>query len=340
MERDRRVIAFPRIGSHRAMRHAAPTDDRVSCEAIGWLIQLQEDPDDSQLRARIDLWLANDPTHRAAWAFHTRTYAIMGNAPAELEEQWRGARREPVRGTMVSWHSPRALLALAVAACIAILIAPTLILRIQADRVTGTAQIASVGLPDGSTVTLAPDSAIRITYSEARREVRLLAGEAFFDVRRDAARPFSVLSGEAKAVVLGTAFDVLLREEGARVAVRRGHVRVERQTGDISGAQNLRPGQWTDLSWSGAVSRGSHNPALAGAWRDRRLMFDDRPIAEALEDLRPWFSGGIILANADLGARRVTATVDPGDPAEAVRSLVSTYGGSVRRITPWLLVVS
>lgn len=69
-------------------------------------------------------------------------------------------------------------------------------------------------------------------------------------------------------------------------------------------------------------------------------MFDDRPVSEALRDLGGWFDGVIILANAELGARRITATVDPGDPAEAARALVSSYGGSVRRISPWLLIVS
>ena len=40
-------------------------------------------------------------------------------------------------------------------------------------------------LEDGTTVFLAADSAIKTDFSASRRQVRLLTGEAFFDVIRN-----------------------------------------------------------------------------------------------------------------------------------------------------------
>ena len=75
---------------------------------------------------------------------------------------------------------------------------------------TATGESRTVTLADGSQVNLSGGSAIGVDITSEERRVRLLSGEAFFDVAHDAARPFTVEAGEARIVVLGTAFDVAL----------------------------------------------------------------------------------------------------------------------------------
>lgn len=64
-------------------------------------------------------------------------------------------------------------------------------------------------LPDGSTVWLNADSRLEYagSFSDSLREVTL-TGEAFFDIKKDAQRPFVVHTSDLDIKVLGTAFNV------------------------------------------------------------------------------------------------------------------------------------
>jgi hypothetical protein len=84
-------------------------------------------------------------------------------------------------------------------------------------------------LPDGSEVTLAPESELRFSKSfDATQRVVYLEGEAFFNVSRDTARPFLVYASQVVTKVLGTSFTVkaFREEKSITVAVRTGRVSV------------------------------------------------------------------------------------------------------------------
>jgi transmembrane sensor len=87
-------------------------------------------------------------------------------------------------------------------------------------------------LPDGSEVTLAPESELRFSasFEGSQREV-YLEGEAFFNVSRDTARPFLVYTSQVVTKVLGTTFTVkaFREEKNITVAVRTGKVSVYTQ---------------------------------------------------------------------------------------------------------------
>ncbi|WP_321332287.1 FecR domain-containing protein [uncultured Bacteroides sp.] len=93
-----------------------------------------------------------------------------------------------------------------------------------------TSYVRSVVLPDGSLVVLQANSTIELlpSFDKGKREVRL-SGEAYFDIKRNAKRPFVIYSGELKTTVLGTAFNIAAwpNEDQIRVAVTRGKVRIE-----------------------------------------------------------------------------------------------------------------
>lgn len=67
----------------------------------------------------------------------------------------------------------------------------------------------SLKLSDGSLLTLNSGSSIRFQndFSE-KRNIEILDGEVFFDVKHDTARPFVVRSGPLTTQVLGTAFNI------------------------------------------------------------------------------------------------------------------------------------
>jgi transmembrane sensor len=82
-------------------------------------------------------------------------------------------------------------------------------------------------LSDGSTVRLNGGSRITVAMSTDRRDIRLLQGQAFFDVHKDRSRPFIVQAGALTAKAVGTAFDVRLDTDSATVTTREGLVQVD-----------------------------------------------------------------------------------------------------------------
>lgn len=318
--------------------------DQALREAVDWTILIDDDPSSVELHDGLEAWRARDPLHERAWtqASHasdliaqTRKVVLFPAAshqsrPAEALAHRKASRFRPGR---------RIVLSGAAAAAAAWLAVPQLLLQVRADHITAAGEERTVRLDDGSTVRLAPASAVRVAYTHGSRNVELLRGEAYFEVARNPARPFHVRSENAAVTVLGTGFDVRRGASGTDVAVRHGRVRVA--SSDRSrGAVSLGVGDWVHVPDSGQVASGRGSASLVGAWTERRLTAVDRPLSEVLADLGRYHSGAIILTDRRFGQSSVTGTFEAGDPFRAASLIVQPHGGKVRQITPWLIIVS
>lgn len=156
---------------------------------------------------------------------------------------------------------------------------------------TPAGQQLAVTLPDGSEVTLAGATNLRLNRGfrnswrgEAGRHVRL-DGEAFFDVVTDA-RPFAVSTADGTVEVLGTAFNVRARAGAATdIQVSRGLVRVVPHNAApvaLSGGEAVRVapgGQRATAIPAGEVA----------AWRHGGFAIHDAPLAEVLREIERRF---------------------------------------------------
>jgi len=328
-------------------------------EATDWLILLQEEPEDRGLRRRFEAWRDASPVNAEAWLATERTAEVATAMTPAHADEWasvvarrraREARDErlPRAGAWSRRGVGFSLAAVAVAACLAMLAAPAILLRLQADHATATAELRTLDLEDGSRVTLAPSSAVAVAFAAGERRVRLLEGQAFFEVRPDPARPFRVEAGAVETTVLGTSFEVRLDAGSVTVAVQEGLVQVaspgpgtrEGTRGRARVAERLGAGDSLRVASSGMVERSTELPSLMAAWRQGQLLSHDRPMREAVDMLRRYWGGTIVLTDDALARRTVTGVYNLADPEEALRGIVQTHGGKVRRITPWLLVVS
>lgn len=329
-------------------RSLHPDDERASDEATEWLILLQERPHDRALRGRFDAWRSASSRNQAAW-LETRRFSQVAAAlePSDAGE-WApfvAARRRqraanearPAGSTFRrrAWLMPA--LSLAAAACLLVVFGPVLLLRMQADYVTHTAELREIGLPDGSRLTLAPASAVALAFDAGERRIRLLAGEAFFEVRSDPRQPFRVTARGVDATVLGTRFNVRLDPDDVTVTVEEGLVQLSRAA---QFTERLNAGQSARVSSSGAVSRTEEAPQLAGAWRKGQLYAQGLRLRDAVDHLRRYYSGTILLIDDRLSDLRVTGAYDLNNPEEVLRGMAEAHGVSVRRVTPWLLILS
>ncbi|TCM20399.1 FecR family protein [Novosphingobium sp. PhB165] len=323
-------------------------------EAVEWVILLREEADEPETRARFEDWLAASPLHAEAWAAAAYAYDRAGDARPAYAPPVRAAEPRPVLpagpspyrrrgGTRRSpgWRRLRVrhLVVAAVAACLMLAVAPSVMLRAQADYRTGTAELQQAQLADGSVAHLAPGSAIAVSYGANRREIRLLKGEAWFDVRHDPARPFYVDANGVTTTDIGTAFDVRLDAGGVTTQVTSGRVRVA-YAARPPVSEHLAGGDAVRVGFDGAVERSTMPPAQMAAWRNRQIIVHDRPATDVIDALRPWFAGVIVVGGDGFAHQRITGVYNAGDPAEALRGLTQAYGGSVQTITPWMIVIS
>lgn len=321
--------------------------DPLLDEAADWLLRLQEAPRDARTAEEFETWLARSPEHARAWASIGRSWRLIGEVAPTHEAAWKQRTRSRTRLSRRAhpasgWRRRIAGIAVA-AACVAFLAlsAPSLMLRLQADHLTGTAESRVITLADGSTVTLGADSAIAATVGSHERSVTLLAGEAFFEVRRDVARPFTVKAGEVTVEVLGTAFDVQLTTSTATVQLEHGSVDVGYNREGTRGNAHLAPGEMMRVDrQTGEMSRNPIAKDDIAAWRNGYLFVSDATIGFVAEQLQRYHPAWISVPDRDLAARRVTGLYDLRDPDRALRALVEPYGGRVRAVSPYLRILS
>lgn len=286
------------------------------------------------MRSDFAAWLAADADHRRDWEEIIRADRALGALGPQLQERWPpiGLRPRPGRRRLLRWSGAAA------AALLAAAWLPDAWRDRNADHVTGAAELRSITLADGSRARLGPDTAIAVEFSRAARQVRLIRGRAFLEVAPDAAHPFRVVAGPATAAVLGTAFEVRRAPEAATVSVAHGTVRVAATSGDA--VRMARSGDWVRVTAAGGITAGRIAPEEIALWRDGLLVARDHPVAAVVDELRPYFSGRIIVRGAALAGRPLTGVYRLADPEGTLRAIAQTQGATLHRLTPWLLVLS
>jgi transmembrane sensor len=209
---------------------------------------------------------------------------------------------------------------------------------------TALGEQRSVLLADGSRVTLNTASTIEVNLHNGRREVRLVQGEALFEVMHDAARPFVVRAGNALLKDVGTQFNVDTHSNGTTVTVVEGRVTVDSPGArETAGAQADNGGRGAveplilgandrvlvTTAGVGAPQRGV-NVAASVAWTQRQLMFEHRPLGEIAEEFNRYNRDRIDIDSAELKRQEVTGVFEAKDPASFVAFLSSIPGVEIR----------
>lgn len=318
-------------------------------EAANWSVLLIDDPGDKAQQRKFEAWLAATPLNAQAWAQVQQTHDGLRKLTAKTQQHWPSkAETEKLdKSTVDILHGPlRKRLAnkklaagFAVAACLLLVVLPTLQLHLAADYITSTAESRTLILKDGSRVYMAPESAIDVAFNETKRDVHLLKGAAYFEVTPNPERPFSVAAGGTQATVLGTAFSVGLTEKGVAVSVAHGRVRVDDQSISPHVSEYLHIGDHLAVTWGRFAQRSNADPTEITPWRAGEFVARDLPLSEVVDVLRGYHSGKIIVTG-DLAERRVTGLYRLDNPLATLTDLIASHGGTVRQITPWLLIIS
>lgn len=311
--------------------HETQPQDSPTEQALAWFARLRAPMATPADRAAFAVWRDADPAHAAAyaevetlWASPELAAAVTRHAPAHRRRQ--------------GWTRTAAACAAALLLAVALGTAADLPTRLAADAMTAVGERREMALADGSTMTLNSGSAMALDMTATHRGVRLLAGEAFFDVQSDASRPFEVRAGDALVRVVGTAFSVRRTDGGVYVAVLRGAVQVS-AVGNGNASLRLGPGDMARVAGGQAEARGRAPVEDLLAWRDGRFIFRERPLANVIAALARYHKGWLVIADDKLAALPVSGNYQLDDPAAIVDSLAQATGARVTRVTNRLTVL-
>ena len=281
----------------------------LSNEAIDWLVHLHSDEAGEADHAAFAAWRALSDEHEAAAVEAEGIWQGVGSLGEEhASKKLKERRRRRLTRRVVIGGGLTALVGLA--GYRSELIGSHLF----AQYATGTGERRSVRLKDGSTVHLNAETALSAYYTSEVRRLVLYRGQAVFEVANDVERPFFVEAGEGSTRALGTVFDVNITRQNVVVTVLEGVVGVSstRNPGDYTTAEADQRLRYSD---SGVESVPNDVDAdMETAWRRGKLIFDQKPLGDVVNEIERQLNGRVVFANSDVRDLRVTGVFDLDEP--------------------------
>ncbi len=193
---------------------------------------------------------------------------------------------------------------------------------------TGRGELSTVILPDSSEVTLNHTSELvvdRRTGGKTRHVA--LEGEAYFRVR-SGTEPFVVSTDAGTVRVLGTQFNVRVRERRMEVAVLSGTVNVLYGP-DRNNSVVLQSGTMVTCTEAGVLS-GPEKILFADypGWIHRKLLFQRSTIGSVCGEIEAQFDVRVRVENPALLHETITGALDSRNAESAVAALATLTGST------------
>jgi transmembrane sensor len=335
---------------------ALPYTDAQRREAAEWFVAIraENDPKAESIQAWLR-WMDENEGHRAAFdavarAWHSTPASSaldMPSAAALLEddydpeqsvEEWLAAHSQrsdaapnPTRPRVAArtWLAAAAVLI----AIVGVLLMNRFLDPSQSDEfTTRTGEQMEITLSDGSHVWLGPRSKLIVAFDKERRGIQLTSGEAFFAVKKDAHRPFTVRSAGGDIVAVGTAFNVRALDEHVTVTVSEGVVAVTPKAQlAVRTPASVRVASGQQLTFTAqqpiqalAIVQ-SASPGERARWREGVLVYRDEPLQEVVKDIVRYSDVQIEIADPAVGEMRFSGVVYDDAVHEWIAALPESF---------------
>ncbi|WP_349317495.1 FecR domain-containing protein [Chitinophaga sp. MM2321] len=174
-----------------------------------------------------------------------------------------------------------------------------------------TTQVRRIILPDSSVVTLNRSGSLHyhLPFGDKNREVYLDAGEAFFEIKKNATKPFLVYAGKTATSVLGTSFNIRMNHPGntVRVVVKTGKVKVAADLHGLDSAKLITPDHGIEINTANNKTHTfSQSADIAISWCRGTLVFRQHILPEVVMALESKYQVHIRLMTPALERYRVS----------------------------------
>ncbi len=304
-------------------------------QAAKWAIRMDEDP--AEYEAGLRRWIGEDQVRADAY---NRAYRALHGAGSPARKIYGTAAQ---RGTVIRdpyLRSTRRKLALVTPFSLILASGALYFLlkrmadfapkpagdhAVTQDYTTHIGEVRPVRLADGTQLLLDTNTELRVTMTPSARRIVMDRGRARFTVAPDAARPFSVIAGDATITDRGTVFDVESYGD-VRVRLISGAVDVTfgKPTGGVkTRAIHLQPGQQVrfDPALTARPGPPTVTPASDTQWVTGLKTFDDVPVGEILDEVSRYSTTRIVLADPSIATHRAFLDLDVRDASAVAQNL-------------------
>lgn len=293
---------------------------RLPASAEEWAVRMQGGSLTRREQLAFDAWLTTSPAHAQDYASCNK----VGHLASQLKFHPDLLQGIPTAGGLHSKKRRRSgatwgRLALTAAGCIvlALLLLPRLHSGAPVEVImTAHGEQRQMPLQDGTRLHVNTETRLILDFSGSERRAILDKGEAFFEVARDARRPFVVVVGNSEVQVLGTKFNVRKNEHGVSVVVSEGRVAVQpnRKLAATTMPQSLIAGQKLLLDEvSHQMTISTIDAEMATAWRSGQLYFDAAPLEQVVMDVNRYSRKQFVIEGPALKGMRLSGNFRAGD---------------------------
>jgi len=189
--------------------------------------------------------------------------------------------------------------------------------------ITAKLQNDKIILADGFIVYLNKHATLSFPKKfDANKRELTLYGEAFFEVAKDANRPFLIHTNHSDVEVLGTSFNVNTTIKQTEVSVATGKVKVQASAHDKSSI--LTPGQTAEVTEQTLKVYTTINQNYL-AWKTGIFEFNETPIVKVVKDLNTYYDNKIQLTKSDIDCS-FTSTFKQRDLKEIIEIIELSCG--------------
>jgi transmembrane sensor len=313
-------------------------EDRRLAEAAAWRVVLTEAGVETS--PAFEAWLVGSPANADAWAETQALWDLFGehatsiemitarrDALARVGRSQRGRLRAAQRGLV-----GRFWIAGAAAAVVALLGLGGLTTWYAAKPQvyhTTLGERRSVTLADGSRIALDADSQVEVRLLLTARKLKLDRGQARFDVAHDADRPFSVQVRDQTVIATGTTFNVDLIGPRIMVTLIEGKVSVLRDHKSKGAAKPRQVlarlvGGERLVTENASAQIEKIDVDEATAWESGQIIFDDEPLASAVQRVSRYAVHPVTVEGA--AARlRISGVFNTGDVSTFVDTIEHAF---------------
>jgi len=193
---------------------------------------------------------------------------------------------------------------------------------------SGTGNVSTILLADGSQIWLNSNSSIDIINQEASTIELSLRGEALFDIIHNEKRRFIVNAQDLKIEDLGTRFNVrsYIDDDEIIATLIEGEIEVSNPSKQMS--EILKPGQQLKYSiLNKQFSVGKIDTTFIGKWTENKFEFVDKTLLEIARDLENWYGVTIAFENNQIAKERFTGVIQKSTSINKVLDILAYTAG-------------
>ncbi len=316
------------------------TMNTIDDEASLWLVRLDNGNLSAQSRKELKAWLAADERHQIALKAMADVWSDIDEVLMMISDE-KSSKNVSLWPILTPVFKPMMLAASISFLAIFIWLAMPVSVE-KHSYATLVGQQMDTTFEDGSIIHLNTNSHIETEFSDEKRIIKLIKGEALFEVAHDANRPFIVYAGDRLVQAIGTKFVVHFESENIHVTVTDGKVKMSKMALNtkLSEIRELNSAtiQKDDIfiakgekviAGSNQIPKLTHikaeNIIRELSWLDGKLIFDNERLFDVIKEINRYDKIEIVLKDPSLHNIKISGRFDLGDSEALIEAIELSF---------------